>query len=45
MVHKCLALNTLIFIILGLQNKMDLLQMSQQSINLSKRLDTVEGNL
>ena len=45
MPRKCLALNSLILIFVGLQNKMDLLQMSQQSINLSKRLDTVEGNL
>ena len=43
MARKCLALNTLIFFLVGLQNKMDLLQMSQQNMNLSKRLDTFEG--
>ena len=43
MARKCLALNTLIFIFVDLQNKMDLLQMSEQNMNLSKRLDTIEG--
>ena len=40
MARKCLALNTFVLIIVGLQK---LLQMSQQNMNLSKRLDTVEG--
>ena len=40
MARKCLALNTFIFILVGLQK---LLQMSQQNMNLSKRLDTFEG--
>ena len=40
MARKCLALNTFIFILVGLQK---LLQMSQQNMNLSKRLDIFEG--